>query len=103
MLIGGEPIERRWNRSSGGEGGDEGASDKLGGGVSGVDGSEQMDVNEMVDEAGAELKEAASGKHGSGLKSSNGVRLGNRGQGQRSPKAKRVDWRLEEQRWGEGS
>ena len=50
-MIGGEPIERRRNGSSGEDGVDEGTSDELGGRVSGVDGSEQMDVDEMVDEA----------------------------------------------------
>jgi hypothetical protein len=40
LLIGGEPIEWRRNGSSGGDGVDVGASDELGGRISGIDGSE---------------------------------------------------------------
>ena len=40
LLIGGEPIERRRNGSSGGDGVDEGSSDEFGGRISGIDGSE---------------------------------------------------------------
>jgi hypothetical protein len=64
LMIGGEPVERRWNWASGGAaGGNEGASDELGGRISGVNGSKEMDIDEMVDEAGAELERAAGGEN----------------------------------------
>jgi hypothetical protein len=64
LLTGGEPIERRWNWLRGGDGVDKGASDELGRRIS-IDGSEQMDINEMVNEVGVKLKGATSGQHGS--------------------------------------
>jgi hypothetical protein len=71
------PIQRRRDRSSSRDGVDEGASDKLSGRVGGVDKSEEMDVDEMVDKMRAKLEgtagwqeEAVIGRNGSGWKRS---------------------------------
>jgi hypothetical protein len=59
LLIGRSPIERGRNRARTGGGADEGASDKLGGRVGSVDGSEKVDIDEMVDEMRSKVEWAA--------------------------------------------
>jgi hypothetical protein len=72
LVISGGPVKRRRDRTGAGNGADERASDKFSGGVGGVYGSEEMDVNEMVNEVGAEAERAAS-RQGEAVVGGNGT------------------------------
>ena len=61
-MVDGGPIKRGWDRSCSGSGGDEGASGEFGGRVGCINGSEQVNGNEMIDKVGTKLKGAASGQ-----------------------------------------
>lgn len=61
LLIGGGPVEGRGNRARAGDSIDEGAGDEFGRRVGSVDRSEEVDVNEMVDEVRTET-EGATGR-----------------------------------------
>jgi hypothetical protein len=60
--IGQSPVEASRNGTSIGDSVDERAGDEFNRGVGGVDGSKELSVDEMVDDAGTELKGAASGE-----------------------------------------
>jgi hypothetical protein len=60
--IGRSPVEASRNWTSIGDSVDERAGDEFNRGVGGVDGIKEMSVDEMVDDAGTELKGAASGE-----------------------------------------
>jgi hypothetical protein len=62
LLVSWRPVKRRWDRPRARGGADKGASNELGGRVGGIDGSKEVDVNEMVDEVGTKAEGAACSK-----------------------------------------
>jgi hypothetical protein len=60
--IGRSPVEASRNGTRIGDSVDERAGDEFNRGIGGVDGSKEMNVDEMVNDAGTELKGAASGE-----------------------------------------
>jgi hypothetical protein len=78
LSVSGSPVESSRNWASIGDGVDKRTSNEFNRRVGGVNGSKEMNVDEMVDDAGAELEGAASGEResvigrvGVGRKSSN--------------------------------
>jgi hypothetical protein len=60
LSVSGSPVESSRNWASIGDGVDKRTSNEFNRRVGGVDGSKEMNVDEMVDDAGAELERAAS-------------------------------------------
>ena len=60
MRIGRKPVERGRNWAGSRSNVNKRSSDKFSGRIGSVDGSEEMDINEMVDKVGAHAEGAAS-------------------------------------------
>jgi hypothetical protein len=61
LLVSRGPVERRWNRPGTRDSADKRAGYKFGRQIGGINGSKEMDIDEMIDKVGAEVERAASG------------------------------------------